>query len=94
MPRARAQGRSLRPEWRAEAGGLLRGHRDFDDRLAYEGFVREAVMRRNRSQTIEAMQALARVHDNFSFGIASTIFATRAKPSPVPPCLRFVLVST
>jgi hypothetical protein len=27
---------------------LLRGHRDFDDRLAYEGFVREAVMRRNR----------------------------------------------
>jgi sulfatase maturation enzyme AslB (radical SAM superfamily) len=28
------------------------------------------------SQTIEAMQALSRVHDNFSFGIASTIFAT------------------
>jgi hypothetical protein len=27
---------------------LLRGHRDFDDRLAYEAFVREAVMRRNR----------------------------------------------
>jgi len=27
---------------------LLRGHRDFDDRPAYEGFVREAVMRRNR----------------------------------------------
>lgn len=27
---------------------LLRGHRDFADRLAYEGFVREAVMRRNR----------------------------------------------
>ena len=27
---------------------LLRGHRDFDDRSAYEGFVREAVMRRNR----------------------------------------------
>jgi hypothetical protein len=27
---------------------LLRGHRDFDDLLAYEGFVREAVMRRNR----------------------------------------------
>jgi MoaA/NifB/PqqE/SkfB family radical SAM enzyme len=27
-------------------------------------------------QTIEAMQALARRHDNFSFGIASTIFAT------------------
>lgn len=27
---------------------LLRGHRDFEDRLAYEGFVREAVMRRNR----------------------------------------------
>ena len=27
---------------------LLRGHRDFDDRVAYEGFVREAVMRRNR----------------------------------------------
>ncbi len=27
---------------------LLRGHRDFDDRTAYEGFVREAVMRRNR----------------------------------------------
>ena len=27
---------------------LLRGHRDFDDRAAYEGFVREAVMRRNR----------------------------------------------
>lgn len=28
------------------------------------------------SQTIEAMQALARQHENFSFGIASTIFAT------------------
>ncbi len=28
------------------------------------------------SQTIEAMQALAREHSNFSFGIASTIFAT------------------
>jgi MoaA/NifB/PqqE/SkfB family radical SAM enzyme len=28
------------------------------------------------SQTIEAMQALARTHENFSFGIASTIFAT------------------
>src|SRR5690349_20721886 len=28
------------------------------------------------SQTIEAMQALSKVHDNFSFGIASTIFAT------------------
>ena len=27
---------------------LLRGHRDFDDRPAYEGFVRDAVMRRNR----------------------------------------------
>jgi hypothetical protein len=27
---------------------LVRGHRDFDDRPAYEGFVREAVMRRNR----------------------------------------------
>ena len=27
---------------------LLRGHRDFGDRPAYEGFVREAVMRRNR----------------------------------------------
>ena len=27
-------------------------------------------------QTIEAMQALAKTHDNFSFGIASTIFAT------------------
>ena len=27
---------------------LLRGHRDFDDRSAYEAFVREAVMRRNR----------------------------------------------
>jgi hypothetical protein len=27
---------------------LLRGHRDFEDRLAYEGFVRETVMRRNR----------------------------------------------
>lgn len=27
---------------------LLRGHRDFDDRAAYEVFVREAVMRRNR----------------------------------------------
>src|SRR5215208_8450791 len=27
-------------------------------------------------QTIEAMQALAKKHDNFSFGIASTIFAT------------------
>ncbi|MFZ3120082.1 MAG: IS21 family transposase, partial [Variovorax sp.] len=27
---------------------LLRGHRDFDDRAAYEIFVREAVMRRNR----------------------------------------------
>jgi hypothetical protein len=27
---------------------LLRGHRDFDDRPAYEGFVREVVMRRNR----------------------------------------------
>jgi hypothetical protein len=27
---------------------LLRGHRDFDDRPAYEGFVREAVIRRNR----------------------------------------------
>ena len=27
---------------------LLRGHRDFDDRPAYEGFVRETVMRRNR----------------------------------------------
>jgi hypothetical protein len=27
---------------------LLRGHRDFDDRATYEGFVREAVMRRNR----------------------------------------------
>jgi hypothetical protein len=27
---------------------LLRGHRDFEDRLAYEVFVREAVMRRNR----------------------------------------------
>lgn len=26
---------------------LLRGHRDFEDRAAYEGFVREAVMRRN-----------------------------------------------
>ena len=27
---------------------LLRGHRDFDDRAAYEAFVREVVMRRNR----------------------------------------------
>jgi hypothetical protein len=27
---------------------LLRGHRDFTDRPAYEGFVREVVMRRNR----------------------------------------------
>ena len=27
---------------------LLRGHRDFGDRAAYEAFVREAVMRRNR----------------------------------------------
>jgi hypothetical protein len=27
---------------------LLRGHRDFDDRAAYEAFVRETVMRRNR----------------------------------------------
>jgi hypothetical protein len=27
---------------------LLRGHRDFEDRAAYEMFVREAVMRRNR----------------------------------------------
>ena len=27
---------------------LLRGHRDFEDRAAYETFVREAVMRRNR----------------------------------------------
>src|SRR6187200_1078718 len=27
-------------------------------------------------QTIEAMQALSKVHDNFQFGIASTIFAT------------------
>jgi hypothetical protein len=27
---------------------LLRGHRDFDDRAAYEAFVRGAVMRRNR----------------------------------------------
>jgi len=27
---------------------LLRGHRDFDDRAAYEGFVRDVVMRRNR----------------------------------------------
>ncbi|RQQ66767.1 IS21 family transposase [Burkholderia stagnalis] len=27
---------------------MLRGHRDFADRLAYEGFVREVVMRRNR----------------------------------------------
>jgi hypothetical protein len=27
---------------------LLRGHRDFEDRAAYEVFVREAVMRRNR----------------------------------------------
>ena len=27
---------------------LLRGHRDFDDRAAYESFVREVVMRRNR----------------------------------------------
>jgi len=28
------------------------------------------------SQTIDAMQALSKVHNNFSFGIASTIFAT------------------
>jgi hypothetical protein len=27
---------------------LLRGHRDFEDRVLYEAFVREAVMRRNR----------------------------------------------
>ncbi len=27
---------------------LLRGHRDFEDRVAYEGFVRDVVMRRNR----------------------------------------------
>ena len=27
---------------------LLRGHRDFEDRRAYGGFVREVVMRRNR----------------------------------------------
>jgi hypothetical protein len=27
---------------------LLRGHRDFDDRAGYEGFVGEVVMRRNR----------------------------------------------
>lgn len=27
---------------------LLRGHRDFEDRVAYEAFVREVVMRRNR----------------------------------------------
>ncbi|KUY87054.1 integrase [Burkholderia territorii] len=27
---------------------ILRGHRDFDDRTAYEAFVREVVMRRNR----------------------------------------------
>lgn len=30
---------------------LLRGHRDFEDRTAYEGFVRETVMRRNRRIT-------------------------------------------
>jgi MoaA/NifB/PqqE/SkfB family radical SAM enzyme len=33
------------------------------------------------SQTIDAMQALARTHDNFSFGIASTIFATNMEDS-------------
>ena len=27
---------------------LLRGHRDFEDRVTYEGFIRDAVMRRNR----------------------------------------------
>jgi hypothetical protein len=31
---------------------LLRGHRDFEDRAAYEGFVREAVMRRNRRNAV------------------------------------------
>ena len=39
---------------------LLRGHRDFDDRAAYENFVREVVMRRNRRNaaafTIERAQ--------------------------------------
>ncbi|MCX2862254.1 IS21 family transposase [Paucibacter sp. PLA-PC-4] len=39
---------------------LLRGHRDFDDRPAYENFVREVVMRRNRRNaaafTIERAQ--------------------------------------
>ena len=43
---------------------LLRGHRDFEDRPAYEAFVREAVMRRNRRNTAalrierEQLQAL------------------------------------
>jgi len=39
---------------------LLRGHRDFDDRAAYEGFVREAVMRRNRRNA--AAFAIERAH--------------------------------
>ena len=29
-------------------------------------------------ETIEAMQALAKTHANFQFGIAATIFSTRA----------------
>lgn len=39
---------------------LLRGHRDFEDRVAYEGFVREAVMRRNRRNA--AAFAIEREH--------------------------------
>lgn len=30
---------------------MLRGHRDFDDRAAYDAFLREVVMRRNRRNT-------------------------------------------
>ncbi len=42
---------------------LLRGHRDFVDRLAYEDFVREVVMRRNRRNAAAFRIEREQLHD-------------------------------
>ena len=42
---------------------LLRGHRDFDDRAAYENFVREVVMRRNRRNAAAFVIERAQLQD-------------------------------
>lgn len=42
---------------------LLRGHRDFEDRAAYEDFVRDAVMRRNRRNAAAFKAERAQLQD-------------------------------